>query len=125
MGFLAELFEKKGFKSFISFAKGWVKDSYNPFDSLMDWKGTLMTCLELPPEKRVFKCDFGFVQDHMIPAKEGEDGDFEIPILDFLAMEIQARALSVKNMQWMTEEDFRNDPNPTCPICGSTNLTVD
>jgi len=32
IGFLAELFEKKGFKSFIRFAKGWVKDSYNPLD---------------------------------------------------------------------------------------------
>jgi predicted transcriptional regulator of viral defense system len=32
IGFLAELFEKKGFKSFIRFAKDCVKDSYNPFD---------------------------------------------------------------------------------------------
>jgi len=32
IGFLAELFLKKGFKSFIRFAKGRVKDSYNPLD---------------------------------------------------------------------------------------------
>lgn len=32
MGFLAELFEKNGFKSFIRFAKDQVKDAYNPFD---------------------------------------------------------------------------------------------
>ena len=32
MGYLAELFEKKGLKSFISFARDQVKDSYNPFD---------------------------------------------------------------------------------------------
>ncbi len=32
MGFLAELFEKKGLNSFIRFAKDQVKDSYNPFD---------------------------------------------------------------------------------------------
>jgi predicted transcriptional regulator of viral defense system len=32
MGFLAELFEKKGLKSFISFAKEQVKDAYNPID---------------------------------------------------------------------------------------------
>ena len=32
MGFLAELFEKRGFKSFVRFAKSCVKDSNNPFD---------------------------------------------------------------------------------------------
>jgi predicted transcriptional regulator of viral defense system len=32
MGFLAKLFEKKGLKSFIRFAKEQVKDAYNPFD---------------------------------------------------------------------------------------------
>jgi predicted transcriptional regulator of viral defense system len=32
MGYLAELFEKKGLKSFISFAKEQIKDAYNPFD---------------------------------------------------------------------------------------------
>lgn len=32
MGFLAELFEKNGLKSFIRFAKEQVKDAYNPFD---------------------------------------------------------------------------------------------
>jgi len=100
-------------------------DSYNPFDSLMDWKQTLMDCLEAPPEDRVFTCGFEFVQEHMIPAKENEVGDFEIPFLDFLALEIQSQALSVKNMKWLTDEDFKNDPNPTCPVCGSTNLTVD
>lgn len=32
MGFLAELFDKKGLKSFIAFAKGQIKDAYNPLD---------------------------------------------------------------------------------------------
>jgi len=32
MGFLAELFEKNGLKSFICFAKEQVKDAYNPLD---------------------------------------------------------------------------------------------
>lgn len=32
MGFLAELFEKNGLKSFIRFAKEQVKEAYNPFD---------------------------------------------------------------------------------------------
>ena len=32
MGFLAELFEKRGLKSFIRFAKSQIKDAYNPLD---------------------------------------------------------------------------------------------
>ena len=32
MGYLAELFDKKGLKSFIRFAKDQVKDAYNPMD---------------------------------------------------------------------------------------------
>jgi len=32
LGFLAELLDKKGLKSFVRFAKEQVKDSYNPFD---------------------------------------------------------------------------------------------
>lgn len=32
IGFLAELFEKKGFKLFIAFAKEQIKDAYNSFD---------------------------------------------------------------------------------------------
>lgn len=32
MGFLAELFEKKGLKSFIRFAKNQIRDAYNPID---------------------------------------------------------------------------------------------
>lgn len=32
MGFLAELFERKGMKSFVRFAKEQVRDAYNPFD---------------------------------------------------------------------------------------------
>lgn len=34
LGYLAELLEKKGLKSFIRFAKNQVKQSYNPFDPL-------------------------------------------------------------------------------------------
>jgi predicted transcriptional regulator of viral defense system len=32
MGFLAELFEKRGLKLFIRFAKNQTKDAYNPLD---------------------------------------------------------------------------------------------
>jgi len=32
MGYLCELFEKSGLKSFIRFAKGQIKEAYNPFD---------------------------------------------------------------------------------------------
>lgn len=33
MGFLAELFEKKGLKSFVRYAKSKIREAYNPFDS--------------------------------------------------------------------------------------------
>lgn len=32
MGFLAELFEKKGLKTFVRYAKNKIRDAYNPFD---------------------------------------------------------------------------------------------
>lgn len=34
MGFLSELLDKKGMKALIQFAKGKVKEAYNPFDPL-------------------------------------------------------------------------------------------
>jgi len=40
MGFLAELFEKKGLKSFIDFAKEQIKDAYNPFDPHGSYSGS-------------------------------------------------------------------------------------
>lgn len=40
MGFLAELFEKKGLKSFIRFAKEQTKDAYNPLDPKGSDSGT-------------------------------------------------------------------------------------
>lgn len=100
-------------------------EQYNPFDSLMYWKEILIKSLELPPEKRVFTCDIEFVSSNQISAKKNESGVFEIPLKEFLALEIEKSANSVRNMKWMTYEEYVNDPNPTCPICGSTNLSED
>jgi hypothetical protein len=110
---------------------GWEQDDfwsedYNPFKSLMDWKDVLLNALKEPPEKRTIKFDIEFIRQYQLPCKgPNENGDYEMPIAEFLALEVHNVAESMANMEWLTAEDFKNDPRPSCPICSSTNLEVD
>lgn len=58
-------------------------------------------------------------------AFEEVDGSAEVRILDFVAYELECKARNIREMHWLTEKEFKNDPNRCCPKCGSKHLDVD
>ena len=48
-----------------------------------------------------------------------------ITVRENIAREYENFAQRIRNMKWMTYEDFKNDKNPICPNCGSSDLDID
>ena len=44
---------------------------------------------------------------------------------ELIAREYEQYANHIRNMKWITFEDFKNDPNKPCPKCESDKLDID
>lgn len=49
----------------------------------------------------------------------------EIDVRQYVAWAMECRAKTIRNMHWLTYEQFKADPHPRCPNCGSRNLDID
>jgi len=65
------------------------------------------------------KLDLHFAEDIGIEYEE-VDGAAYVDFKEMILWELDRIKRIVLNMTWFTEEDFRNDPNPICPQCGSS-----
>lgn len=78
------------------------KDGYNPAKSLIDWMGPL--------------CEKGnepFPVDSQWIARNGN-----LTYKEVIAKEFEKFARNIRNMKWITKEDYNMDPNKVCPKCG-------
>ena len=57
--------------------------------------------------------------------KERFGTNHEVDVREFVARMLENRANRIRGMHWMTEQDYRNDPNKRCPKCNSANLDID
>ena len=104
----------------------WDINRYHPFrrDDI-DW---LIGILKdgISGKKRQLKFDSGFITDHPgIKYTKSEDGYYLIDFRDFLAMELRKKANNIERMHWPSYDDFQNDTDKTCPMCGSKYLDID
>ena len=101
----------------------WETDGYNPFrkDILEYW-------VEIMKEgiagERTIGMDSGWVKETGL-ASVMIDGQSHVNFRDYLAWELERKAKNIKKMNWVTWEDFKNDPDPVCPNCGSNELDID
>lgn len=97
---------------------GWQQDDfydehYNPAISLSDWNDNLFG------EKR-HKLDKQFTDDAFFVKENGP-----ITTREVIARAYEKYARRIRNIKWVTYEDFKNDPDKKCPECGSEDLDID
>jgi hypothetical protein len=97
---------------------GWQQDDfydvgYNPAVSLSGWNDYLFG----PESSRL---DKQFASDSEFVKREGA-----ITTREIIAREYEKFAKRIREMKWMTWEDFKKDPNKVCPKCGSDDLDID
>ena len=83
---------------------------YNPAYSLMHWMDSLVK----GDIDEAFSDDPEFVKDNG-----------NITMREVIACKFERYAKNIREMKWVTNGQFRNDPDKKCPNCGSTNLDVD
>ena len=101
----------------------WEVDGYNPFrkDILEDWVKKMKEGIA---DRKSIGMDQWWAQEAKIPYQPGKKG-VDIDFRDYLAWELRRKANNIEKMKWITWKDFKNDPNPVCPNCGSDNLDID
>ena len=87
--------------------------NYNPVKSLKDWDDYLYG-------DKHDRLDEVFSDDPEFVSMNGR-----IYTRELIAREYQKYAKRIQNMRWMTYEDFKNDPDKKCPMCGSKELNID
>jgi len=86
---------------------------YNPADFLRTWNEYLFG------DKRN-KLDTPFSDDSQFLSENGP-----ITAREVIARDYENFAKRIREMKWVTHDDFIRDPNKTCPACGSKNLDID
>lgn len=79
-------------------------DGYNPIKSLSNWNDALFG----PKLDKQFSTDIMFIRKHGA-----------ITTREVIALEYERYARNIRNMKWITWEDYKEDPNKKCPRCGS------
>lgn len=88
-------------------------DGYNPAKSLKDWNEYLCG------SRKEF-LDKLFSDDAMFLKENGP-----LTTREVIAREYEKFAKRIRNMRWITWDQFKNDPHKICPACGVENLDVD
>lgn len=83
---------------------------YNPARYLLDWMKDL--CSDKIDEQ--FTDDPGFI---------AENGP--ITTREVIAREFEKFGDRIRQMKWITEEQWKKDENKVCPGCGSAHLDID
>ena len=90
-------------------------ESYNPAKYLMSWNDNLIG-------ERSSNIDKRFSGDPEFLRQNGPISTREV-----LAREYESAAKNIRNMKWLTYEQWENEKpeNKVCPECGSENLDID
>ena len=70
--------------------------------------------------KKHDKLDVPFTDDSLFLKENGN-----ITTREVLAREYEKFGKRIRNMKWITYDDFKNDLNKVCPKCGSKDLDID
>jgi hypothetical protein len=95
----------------------WSEDGWSPFCESTIKNLKAIACMGLRGEKIQLDADFseGLEIEHEII-----DGVAYVDFKDQLIWELDLIKRNILNMTWYTEDEFRGDPNPVCPQCGSS-----
>ena len=74
---------------------------YNPTKSLEFWNPSL------------FGSEVSDIDHILLPEKD-------LTVREAIAQAYERRAYHIRNMKWFTLEQYHNDPNKVCPVCGSS-----
>lgn len=88
-------------------------EHYNPAKYLMNWNEYLFG-------KKIDERDQQYTDDTQFLRDNGP-----ITTREVIAREYDKFARRIRTMKWMTDKEFRDDPNKLCPKCGADNLDID
>lgn len=85
-------------------------DGYNPSSSLSNWNNSLCS----PEIDDQFTSDAQFLRDHG-----------PISTREVIARNYEEFARRIREMKWVTWEQYKAESDKVCPKCGSNNLDID
>ena len=87
-------------------------------DRIQEFVDQLEVAMDDPNKRMVTGYDQQFFEDYFGTKKE-------VDVRQFVAYFLERIAKSIRNMYWMTEQDYFNDSDKRCPKCGSSDLDID
>ena len=106
-------FAKEALKPYISLRKKKVN-----IDRIQEFVDQLEIAMDDPSKRMITGYDQQFFEDYFGTKKE-------VDVRQFVAYFLERIAKSIRNMYWMTEQDYFNDSDKRCPKCGSSDLDID
>ena len=100
-------------------------ESYNPIKSQVSWWEEIISqAIDKENPQREKIVDRNLAMSIGMPFGINDKGEAVVDVRDFFSKELENIAKRIQRMHWLTEADYMNDDNKTCPVCGSS-LTVD
>jgi len=87
--------------------------TYNPASSLTHWNDYLFGSRSNEIDRQ-FTDDSGFLEEFG-----------PLTIREVIARAFEKTAQDIRNMKWLTYEQWKDEPNKVCPKCGSSELDID
>lgn len=101
----------------------WSVKGYNPFreDEIKWWREIFEKGMNgKHVEMEVFEAE-----EREIEYVKNEKNMAIVEFREYLAHEMESMAYRLRNMRWLTWDEFQADSLKECPACGSTELDVD
>ena len=101
----------------------WEANGYSPFrkDILEYWVVIMKNGIN---GKKAVGMEEWWAKEAGLPYTKGEKG-VDIDFREYLAWDLEGKAKNIRDMRLITWKDFKDDPNPVCPNCGSDKLDID
>jgi predicted KAP-like P-loop ATPase len=98
----------------------WTK-SYDSISSQYEfWSEKVKDAIDEKNPKRIIETDRSIAMERGMPFNVDKKGNALVDVRDFVSKEMENIARRVRHMHWITQKDFDEDINKTCPVCGSS-----
>ena len=96
-------------------------DDYNPIEKNAENLAELIKkAIDQEQPQRLVSTDRTEAVKQGMPFDIDRNGNAQVDIRDYLAKKLENLGRRIREMHWLTKEDFDQDTNQTCPRCGST-----
>jgi hypothetical protein len=100
-------------------------ENYDPIKSQSTyWVELISKAIQEKDPQRMISMDRTIAMNMGVSFGIDSNGSAKVDIRDYLAKSLEILGRQIREMHWLTEDDFKKDKNKVCPRCGSP-VTVD